>query len=244
MPQLDECSNVILSDLHLNSGESQPDTVFGMLEFIERSKCRQIDIAGDVVDNPNLTGDERRIWDELVDLSHVKKVTIELGNHDDISGLPLGQMSVVPEHLFSVSNVTFMVEHGHPHDPSLNHPAKWWVRNLMKLERPAKKFPRFYHDWVYMSPTWLQNDEAMAQSALNKAKAREVDVVICGHAHRPFYRSNGRVAYYNLGSCCEGENPYRQSTLGTIGYDGQFKLHGFSVDGEYQGIVNPAQLVC
>lgn len=151
-------------------------------------------------------------------------------------------MKILQERCFDVNGRKFLVEHGHPYDPSLKHPTEWWVRQLMTLELPAKQFEWFYHHYVYNSSIWLHRSEVSAQAALMTGKSRGVDVVICGHTHRPLYRANGSVVYYNSGYACESSNRYRQSTLVTINDVGKVQHHAFSVDGEYQGIIDPAQL--
>jgi UDP-2,3-diacylglucosamine pyrophosphatase LpxH len=195
---------IMLSDLHLGSESCQVKAVLEFLETIPPTK--RLILNGDVLENTEyrLTKQHWRVLSRLRKLSDDLELVWVRGNHDfDAESVAhLIGAEFVPEYEFESGPKRVLCVHGDSWDRFLtDHPVvttvvDWFYLYMQRMSRRlATRAKR-------SSKTFLRCVERIRAEATEYAKARQADVVICGHTHQaeitprvdpdlPFYCNTG-----------------------------------------------------
>lgn len=194
---------ILLSDLHLGAESCQ---VGHLQSFIaDLPPTRRLILNGDVLENTEyrLTKQHWRVLSQLRKLADKLELIWVRGNHDcDADSVAhLIGANFVQEHEFESGGRRFLCVHGDTWDRFItDHPvitamADWFYLRMQRLHRRlATRAKR-------SSKTFLRCVDRVRSEALEYGKAKEVDVVLCGHTHfaeMPRDVTAGCI-YYNSG---------------------------------------------
>jgi UDP-2,3-diacylglucosamine pyrophosphatase LpxH len=197
---------VVLSDLHLGSVSCQVRAISHFLE--ELPPTRRLVLNGDVLESTEhrLTKPHWKVLSRLRRLSDQLELVWVRGNHD-LDADPIAHLigaNFVAEYEFQSGGRKVLCVHGDTWDrfltqhPVLTFLADWfylWVQQMSRnLAVNAKR----------SSKTFLRCIERVREEARGYAKARKMDVVVCGHTHHAEWLEGdghlgGRPTYYNTG---------------------------------------------
>jgi UDP-2,3-diacylglucosamine pyrophosphatase LpxH len=177
---------IVLSDLHLGSESCQVQAVLDFLEALPETKL--LILNGDVLENTEyrLTKQHWRVLSRLRKLSDELELVWVRGNHDfDAESVAhLIGAEFVPEYMFESGAKQILCVHGDAWDRFLtDHPiittiVDWFYLYMQRMSRRlATRAKR-------SSKTFLRCVEKIRLEATGYAKARQADVVICGHTHQ------------------------------------------------------------
>lgn len=220
------CRTLWISDVHLGSVHSKTEQ---LLQLLERVKCERLYLVGDIVD---LLAMRRRVhWPEshnkvlrrLMKLSRRKVEVIYVpGNHDHafrtLVNNELGRIKIrrtcVHE---TLDGQRLLVTHG----DELDYAVRYSRLNRMigdiayDLLMTFTRWVNHIRDWTgqpYWSlAKWVKKNAPQAEkaigayqmAAINLAKDKGYDGIICGHLHYPAIRRHEGVLYCNDGDWVE-----------------------------------------
>jgi UDP-2,3-diacylglucosamine pyrophosphatase LpxH len=228
---------VVLSDLHLGSGNSEARSVCELLERIVEGvlPTARLILNGDVFDSIDFRRLTRHHWKVLSlvrKLSDHVEITWLAGNHDGSAEIISHLLGVTVEDDFILESggQRLLVLHGHVFDAFIdNHPWLTWlgdvVYRLLQLIDPSHRFAKLAK---HGSKTFLRCAKMIEEGAVEKARRLHCSAVCCGHTHHAIARTDQPIAYFNSG--CWTELPCHYLTVA----DGHVRLH------EYQRIDAPA----
>ena len=219
---------IILSDLHLGSGNCQAMSLCHLLEQIadERVVTARLILNGDVFDSIDFRRLKKNHWKVL---SLIRKLSdrIEIiwlsGNHDgsaEIVSHLLG-VTVKDEYVLRSGGEKVLVLHGHRFDDFIDaHPILTWLGDSVY----------FFLQWIDRShsfaklakkgsKTFLRCIQKIEEGAVEYARKRDCSVVCCGHTHQAAFTHTPQVRYYNSG--CWTEVPCSYLTVA----EGCVRLH-------------------
>lgn len=201
-------NTVIISDLHLGSKVTR---AHALLHFLETVQFKRLIINGDVFDSINMKRLNRHHWKilsllrKLTDKENETEVIWIRGNHDGYSDLisQLLGIQFYEEYIFNWNNKRVLVFHGDIFDKFItNYPlitdiADFLYRTIIYLDPATKKIGR----WIKRnSKTFIRNTEKVRKGAVQYAKHRQADIVICGHTHYMESTVDDKIQYLNPGS--------------------------------------------
>jgi UDP-2,3-diacylglucosamine pyrophosphatase LpxH len=234
---------VVLSDLHLGAQSCQVHTLQNFLENLPPT--RQLILNGDVLENTEsrLTKQHWRVLSRLRKYSDQLELIWVRGNHDsDAESIAhLIGATFVPEFAFTSGGRRVLCVHGDAWDQFLtDHPwltiaADWFYLNMQRLSR------RLAIRAKRQSKTVLHCVEKVRREALDYAKAKRADVVICGHTHNAEAPSGvlpTSPAYFNTGSWTDHDCHYLTADNGLIKLDG-IKMDPVP-DADFNDVAEPA----
>lgn len=219
---------VIISDIHLGSEVSRAREA--RKAIAEWYPFERLIILGDLFDDLNFTRLRKHhfgLLDDLRRLSNPKRqVTVDWieGNHDDKAHEMIRRIigaNVHKEMILESDGKRHLFIHGHQFDNFLiEYPRITLMANniydvVQRREGERKSLSR----WLKRkSKGWLSVCRKVEMRALEYARSKDVDYILCGHTH--YHNENtgvdGRgIKYVNTG--CWTDTP---STLVTIGTDG------------------------
>lgn len=203
-----DVNTVIISDIHLGSEVARPKEVKLLLQ---EYTFERLILLGDIFDDLNFNRLKKDHWNLL---SYIRKLSnpernIEVvwveGNHDEglseIMSHLIG-IDVYKEYMWEHEGKKFLAIHGHQFDRFLNenviisNVSSYIYLKLQKWSREKQKFPRYIKR---KSKGWLRLSHKVADGAINYAREREADTVICGHTHLILNKEHNGVKYYNTG---------------------------------------------
>lgn len=205
---VDVFETVIISDIHLGSKVSRAEV---LIEFLERISFKRLIINGDVFDSINMHRLNRYHWKVLSKLrrltdaeNHIEVIWIR-GNHDGYSDLltQLLGIKVYDEYTFNWNEKKILLLHGDIFDTFLNRfpiisdIADGFYRFSLLLDPKKKRFGR----WLKRnSKMFLRNTQIVRKRAIEYAKRRNAQIVVCGHTHHVERITENGVLYLNPGS--------------------------------------------
>jgi UDP-2,3-diacylglucosamine pyrophosphatase LpxH len=221
---------VIISDLHLGSGNSQAKHVGELLHRIVHGELptRRLILNGDVFDSIDFRRLNKSHWKVL---SLIRKLSDQIeivwlaGNHDgsaEVVSHLLG-VTVQDEYVLETGGEKLLVLHGHVFDEFIdNHPILTFVADtfyhmLQRLDgthylaKVAKKG----------SKTFLRCAKVIETKAVAHARKLGCHAVCCGHIHMTVANRSGEVHYFNSG--CWTELPCSYLTVAA----GEVEVHSF-----------------
>jgi len=212
-------NTLILSDIHLGSEVSRADKATEVLQIYS---FQRLILLGDIFDDLNFKRLKKEHWNFL---SYVRKLSnpkrnIEViwveGNHDEglseIMSLMIG-IEILKEYIWKVNGKKFLAIHGHQFDRFLNENVI--ISNIAsfiydKLQRIGSENQTIARYVKKKSKGWLRLSEKIAHGAIDYAKAKNVNTVICGHTHfatdEPTKRKS--IEYYNTGCFTDVPSSY------------------------------------
>ncbi len=221
---------IILSDIHLGSGNCQARNVCCLLErILEREiLTSRLILNGDVFDSIDfrrLSKDHWRVLSLIRELSDQIDVVSLCGNHDSSAEVLLHLLGVVvlDDYVLESGSERILILHGHVFDTFIDsHPTLTWLADcvysfLQKIDRTHYLAKLVKHG----SKTYLRCAKRVEEKAVELAYQRECTAVCCGHTHTPVARTDQLVAYYNGG--CWTELPCTYLTVA----DGAVRLGTF-----------------
>ena len=198
----------LISDLHLGSKVTR---AHALLHFLQSVQFKRLIINGDVFDSINMRRLNRHHWKilsllrKLTDKDSGTEVIWIRGNHDGYSDLisQLLGIQFYEEYIFDWDGKRILVFHGDIFDKFItNYPlitdiADFFYRTIIHLDPAPKKMGR----WIKRnSKTFMRNTEKVRKGAVQYAKHRHADIVICGHTHFVEDTYEDGVQYLNPGS--------------------------------------------
>ena len=222
---------VILSDLHLGSGNSQAKRVCELLDRIVEGDLltERLILNGDVFDSIDFRRLNKSHWKVLSLLrklsDHVEIVWLA-GNHDgsaDIVSHLLG-VAVEDEYILESGGQQILILHGHVFDEFIqSYPMMTWLADVIyRVLQLVDKTHRFAKMAKHGSKTFLRSSAKIAAGAVEMARRRGCSAVCCGHTHAAVAMTDQAIPYYNSG--CWTELPCHYLTVEA----GEVRLHEFS----------------
>jgi UDP-2,3-diacylglucosamine pyrophosphatase LpxH len=215
---------IIVSDIHLGSDVCQSKK---FKDFLDTTETKNLIINGDLFDSwdfRKLRKDHWKILKKLRQLSDNTNIIWIRGNHDGPAEMVSHLIGVdfVDEHIFETENSKILVLHGDIFDnfiskyPRLTTMADYFYRLLQRLDA--------YHDTQYYYSNWAKRSsktytrcsEQIATRAIEYAKSKKCNVVICGHTHLVLTVAKDGIQYVNDGCWTEQNCHYLSINDGMI----------------------------
>jgi len=221
---------IILSDIHLGSGNCQAKSLCRFLEMVseEEIATTRLILNGDVFDSIDFRRLNKNHWKVL---SWIRKLSdhIEIiwisGNHDGSSEIisHLLGVTVKEEHILTSGGQDVLFLHGHVFDDFLDsHPILTWLGDRIYLFLQWMDQTHYFAKLAKKgSKTFLRCAQKIEDEAIKHARKKGCRIVCCGHTHHSIAKQQQPIAYYNSG--CWTELPCTYLTL----RDGQVELHSF-----------------
>jgi len=224
-------NTLIVSDIHLGSNVARPKEV---LELLQSFNFKRLILLGDIFDDLNFRRLKKEHWNLL---SYIRKLSnpgknIEVvwveGNHDEGLINKLSHLIGIEAHMeyeFEICGNKILAIHGHQFDRFLNENvfisniASFIYNKIQKYDRDRQTVSRFIKR---KSKGWLRLSHKVADSAIEYAKRKNKDTIICGHTHQILQKTSGGVTYFNTG--CWTDIP---STYITIDFEGNVRISEF-----------------
>ena len=211
---------VILSDLHLGSGNSEAKRVCELLDRIVEGDLltERLILNGDVFDSIDFRRLNKSHWKVLSLLrklsDHVEIVWLA-GNHDgsaDIVSHLLG-VAVEDEYILESGGQQILILHGHVFDEFIqSYPMMTWLADaIYRVLQLVDKTHRFAKMAKHGSKTFLRSSAKIAAGAVEMARRRGCSAVCCGHTHAAVAMTDQAIPYYNSG--CWTELPCHYLTV-------------------------------
>jgi UDP-2,3-diacylglucosamine pyrophosphatase LpxH len=217
---------VWISDIHLGSRDCKADY---LLEFLQELRCDTLYLVGDIVD---LWAMKRRFrWPAKHQQIMMKfyelaakgmKVIYVPGNHDEpmrrFAGDFFGPIEIIEECEYQSSHgKRFLIMHGDAMDAHIQ--LSWLTRLigdhgyelLLFINRWSNRIRRLFGRPYFSLASLIKNNIKGAKAAINtyeihaldEARRRGYDGVICGHIHHPELRNEKEFIYANCGDWVE-----------------------------------------
>jgi UDP-2,3-diacylglucosamine pyrophosphatase LpxH len=238
--------SIFISDIHLGSRSSRGEEV---LEFLRAHQPRHLFLVGDFIDGWAL----ERQWHWPHGYTRLLRRVMQLaesgtqvyytpGNHDDHLRQRYGRragVTIRDEFIHRCADGTrLLVIHGDQFD-DVESKARWvsrvgstfyeamlWGDRVSeKILRAAGMRPRpISHGLKQTAKMIVQRISGFERRLAALAIARDCDVAVCGHLHRPQQRMIGSVRYINLGDWIENASALLEHADGTL------ELHFWKTD--------------
>ncbi len=221
---------VVLSDIHLGSGNCQAKSLCRFLEMVheEEIATSRLILNGDVFDSIDFRRLNKHHWKVL---SWIRKLSDRIdiiwisGNHDVSSEIisPLLGVTVKEEYILTSGGRDVLFLHGHIFDDFLDaHPVLTWLGDCAYLFLQWVDQTHYFAKLAKKgSKTFLRCAQKIEEEAIEYARKRGCEVVCCGHTHHSTAKQLPSIAYYNSG--CWTELPCTYLTLRA----GRVALHSF-----------------
>ena len=222
---------VILSDLHLGSGNSQAKRVCEFLERIVRGDLptSRLILNGDVFDSIDFRRLGKNHWKVL---SLLRKLSDQIeivwlaGNHDGSAEIISHLLGVVveDEYILESDGQPILIFHGHVFDEFIqSYPWMTWVGDqIYRVLQLVDRTHRFAKMAKHGSKTFLRSASKIAAGAVELARRRGCSAVCCGHTHAATAITDQPIPYFNSG--CWTELPCSYLTV----EGGRVRLHEFA----------------
>ncbi|MDQ3194256.1 MAG: metallophosphoesterase family protein, partial [Bacteroidota bacterium] len=193
--------------IRVNTEVSRPDKV---IEMLQSYRFERLILLGDIFDHLNFKRLKKEHWNFLSYIrklsnpdKHIEVVWVE-GNHDegliDIMSHLIG-IKVYSEYAWRHGGKKFIAIHGHQFDRFLNEnviisaTSSYIYNKIQKFDR-EQAFSRFIKR---KSKGWLRLSNKVADSAIEYAKRKGANNIICGHTHQHLYKKDYHIEYFNSG---------------------------------------------
>ena len=222
---------VILSDLHLGSGNSQAKRVCEFLERIVEGDLlpARLILNGDVFDSIDFRRLGKNHWKVL---SLLRKLSDQIeivwlaGNHDGSAEIISHLLGVIveEEYILESGGQQILIFHGHVFDEFIqSYPWMTWIADqLYRVLQLVDRTHRFAKMAKHGSKTFLRSASKIAAGAVELARRRGCSAVCCGHTHAATAITDQPIPYFNSG--CWTELPCSYLTV----EGGRVRLHEFA----------------
>jgi UDP-2,3-diacylglucosamine pyrophosphatase LpxH len=204
-------NTVLFSDVHLGSPTSR---AYYLLNALKELRFKKLVIVGDMFEDLNFKHLTSTQWELLEHIGKLSRRDVEVvwieGNHDAKFVHFMASMIGIPvqkEYEWVVNDKHFLALHGHQFDSFMtnNIVAGRLLAALYALLQRIMSSHVFDTIMLKLSDRWLRLTEQVAVLAIDYAKKKKADVVVCGHTHFIYSYEKDNVAYFNLG--CWNNNP-------------------------------------
>jgi UDP-2,3-diacylglucosamine pyrophosphatase LpxH len=222
---------IIVSDIHLGSGNCQAKALCALLQKLEHqtSTVARLILNGDVFDSIDfrrLTKHHWKVLSLLRKLSDNMEIIWIAGNHDgsaEIVSHLLG-VTVKDEYFLTSGKNKILILHGHTFDDFIDsHPFLTWIGDFIYFVLQHIDRTHYFAKLAKRgSKTCLRCVKKVEEQAAQYALSKGCTAVCCGHTHSSYDRQNGSVHYWNSG--CWTERPCTYLTIS----EGRIELHRFT----------------
>lgn len=223
-----DINTLIISDIHLGSEVARPKAVRDLLMNYDFNR---LILLGDIFDSLNFSRLKKEHWNLLSYIrklsnpdKKIKVIWVE-GNHDEglseIMSHLIG-IKIYKEYCWISKGKKYIAIHGHQFDRFLNENiiisniSSLIYYKIQKYDRQKQNVSRFIKK---RSKGWLRLSNKVADGALNYAKSKDSDFVICGHTHQSLHKEMDGIEYFNTG--CWTDIP---SSYITIDHNGKIEI--------------------
>ncbi len=194
---------VHISDLHCGESQSGLQLLETAIGEINEAKPDIVVVTGDLTCNGFL--EEYRLAKEYLSKLECKHILVGGGNHDfRFTGfLLLNKFFPRPEVLVSDGVAICYISTSRPDrdDGEVGHRQVLWIREIMRRHRDKFKIVAMHHHLVPIPDTGTaQNLVLDAGDVLRALVEGGVNLVLCGHKHRPWRTRVEDMCIINAGS--------------------------------------------
>lgn len=215
---------IILSDIHLGIKDSKAKE---LLDFLENINSEHIILNGDIIDGwaikrgSKIKKPHTKVISKLLKLSNKTKITWIRGNHDEFIkefiGTTIGNIEIVEDLIINVGDKKYFIFHGDlidifitkykwlAHLGSIGYDFALFINRIYNRYRNFKGL-KYYSisDKIKKSVKFATNHiNDFEQTAINFAKSKDCNGVICGHIHNPEIKTIDNIKYINSGDWIE-----------------------------------------
>ncbi|UTF59176.1 UDP-2,3-diacylglucosamine diphosphatase [Gilvimarinus sp. DA14] len=245
-----------ISDIHLGYRDCKADY---LLEFLDNISCDTLYLVGDIIDMWAMKRKFRwpkehyNVMLKLYDLANNgTRVIYVPGNHDEpmrrFTGNLFGPIEIIEEHEYTCANgKRYLIMHGDAMDAYINlsHITRFCGDIAYNLLLFINRWANRWRKWMgrpYFSLAGMIKDnikgakdaiETYQKEAMDEARRRGFDGVICGHIHYPAMLEQEGIRYCNTGDWIEN------CTAIVEDYSGHMRLLHYSDQLQWQE--NPAE---
>ena len=217
----------IISDLHLGLNNSNPKNI---LNFLNTLETEMLILNGDIIDIDAIKRGHKwknkhnKVIIKLLEMSKKIKIIYIRGNHDDeiknLFNLKLSNIEFADEYYIETETKRYLVMHG----DKLENPGssltlvykvgsvlydllliinKLYNKIRLKFNLPYKSISKITKNSVKGIMSFIFNFET---KAIELAKKRNCDGIICGHIHTPIIKKISNIEYMNSGDWVENQS--------------------------------------
>lgn len=220
------CKTLFISDVHLGSHHCKAEK---LLQFLEAVECEQLYLVGDIVDVWAMH--KRVYWPKthnkvLSKLMKMSKKGVDViyipGNHDEnfreFCGSEFGDIKIRRDVIHTTAKgQRMLVIHGDELDYSVRYSrlnrlvGDFAYDALMAVNRWVNRWREMRGKPYWSLAKWIKCNVAQAERAINTyqeaavnlARHKKVDGIICGHLHYPVVKQYDDILYCNDGDWVE-----------------------------------------
>lgn len=249
-----------LSDIHLGFKDCKADF---LLDFLSRTKTEQLFLIGDIVDMWSLSKkfhwpqSHNQVLQKLLKMPSKGVKTVYLpGNHDELAKpydqMLFGDIEVHNEYLYeTVDGKKLLLMHGDAFDEEVCL-GKWqaWLGDklyeiLLWLNRWYNRISKRFGYKYWSLAGYIKSNvkgvehaiQRFRQAAVNRAKERGADGIICGHIHQAEIMEIDGFLYCNDGDWIETCSAIAET------HDGHLELIYWTEECKKEFKVKPLTLV-
>jgi len=194
---------VQLSDLHVGS-QFQPEVFDKVLEEVNQLNPDSIVITGDLTNEGLIKEYEK--CKELLSKFNAKKIITISGNHDYRNTgylhfkkyFPFEAVNELSEDIVLVTVGTSRPDRN---EGEIGYRQNLWLERTMKKYKDRVKILAMHHHLIGIPDTGADRLTAIdAGDVLRTILATNVDLVLCGHKHRPWVWNFGNLEIVNAGT--------------------------------------------
>ena len=224
---MENIHNMVISDVHLESEDCRPDL---LLMVLENYFYDELIIDGDLREKGEIINSKNLGVVEYL-LENNKKIIYVDGNHDPAGKKFVGKIlgiKTLKKYRWKVNGKKFCAIHGHQFDRFLfifSEPLiDKMISKLFLLAQKIDQKKLHIAKWIDDFHNRLSHN--IAKKAIKYAKKHHIDVIICGHTHKPAHiidydeKRRRTVEYFNCGDWTNGICSFI-----TISEDGKAELH-------------------
>lgn len=217
----------IISDLHLGMNNSNPKNI---LNFLNTLETEMLILNGDIIDIDAMKRGHKwknkhnKVIIKLLEMSKKIKIIYIRGNHDDeiknLFNLKISNIEFADEFYINTEAKRYLVLHG----DKLENPGssltlfykvgsvlydillvvnKLYNKIRLKFNLPYKSISKMTKNSVKRIMSFIFDFET---KAVELAKIRNCDGVICGHIHTPIIKTISNIDYMNSGDWVENQS--------------------------------------
>ena len=217
----------IISDLHLGMNNSNPKNI---LNFLNTLETEMLILNGDIIDIDAIKRGHKwknkhnKVVIKLLEMSKKIKIIYIRGNHDDeiknLFNLKISNIEFADEFYINTEAKRYLVLHG----DKLENPGssltlfykvgsvlydillvvnKLYNKIRLKFNLPYKSISKMTKNSVKRIMSFIFDFET---KAVELAKKRNCDGVICGHIHTPIIKIISNIDYMNSGDWVENQS--------------------------------------
>lgn len=228
-----------ISDTHLGTKGTKSDFLYN---FLRNTQSEYLYIVGDFIDgwrlknSWNWISEHNDIIQIILKKAHQgTKVVYIPGNHDEFArefvDMSFGNISIIHEAIHQTANgKRLLILHGDEYDVATKY-ARWLESlgnlayyTLITLNRILNEIRRTLNHPYWSLSTYLKDKNGKAQkyfedfrhAAVEDAKLRGYDGVVCGHIHYSMLTEENGIIYANTGDWVDNCTALTEDYTGTL----------------------------